>query len=155
VAAVLARIRWRALDRALARGADPASSPTLALRARRLTGRGNRERLAASLRDVITAAGQPPAMPSSRIPPSRPEAPAARGQLRTIEWLLESDAPMYVQGLARLELLLTDGGGPLYSPDYPAALSDELDRIMAAMGAREEAMGAREEDSAHARVRIR
>ena len=38
---------------------------------------------------------------------------------------------MYAQGLARLELLLTDGGGPLYSPAYPAALSDELDRIMA------------------------
>jgi hypothetical protein len=87
-------------------------------------------------------------MPSSRIPPSRPEAPAARGRLRTIEWLLESAAPLYAEGLARLELLLTNGAGPLYSPDYPAALNDELDRIMAAMGAREE-------DSRHARVRTR
>jgi hypothetical protein len=77
-------------------------------------------------------------MPSSRIPPSRPEAPAARSRLEAIEALLLSDAPVYAEGVARLELLLTDGGGPLYSPGYPAALSVELDRIMDALGTREE-----------------
>ncbi len=77
-------------------------------------------------------------MPSSRIPPSRPEVPAAQGELEAIATLLVSDSPVYAEGVARLELLLTDGGGPLYSPDYPAALSRELDLIKAALGAREE-----------------
>lgn len=84
------------------------------------------------------AASRPPTLASSRIPPSRPEAPTARLTLAAIELLLKSDSRVYAQGMARLELLLTDGGGPLYSPDYPAALSDELDRIMDALGAREE-----------------
>jgi hypothetical protein len=136
--AALARIRWRSLDRALASGADPSSSAALARRARHLTRPDTRASLAGSLRDVIAAAGQPPPMPSSRIPPSRPEVPAARGELEAIASLLASDAPVYAEGVARVELLLTDGGGPLYSPDYPAALSRELDLINAALGVREE-----------------
>ncbi|HET9121076.1 MAG TPA: hypothetical protein VFN72_11150 [Solirubrobacterales bacterium] len=138
LAAGISRLRWRALDRALVRGADPSSSATLEARARRLTSPAARARLASSVREVIMAASRPPTLASSRIPPSRPEAPAARLTLAAIELLLKSDSPVYAQGMARLELLLTDGGGPLYSPDYPAALSVELDRIMDALGAREE-----------------
>jgi len=144
--ALLARIRWRSLDRALAAGADPSSSATLAQRARHLTRPSTQASLAESVRGVIEAAGQPPAMPSSRIPPSRPEVPAARGDLERIASLLASDGPVYAEGLARLELLLTDGAGPLYSPDYPQALSSELDRITLALGTREE-------DVRHARAR--
>ena len=138
LAAGVSRLRWQSLDRALARGADPSSSAVLEQRALHLTSRATRRRLATSLRGVIMAASRPPAMPSSRIPPSRPQVPAARLELAAIELLLKSDSPVYAQGMARLELLLTDGGGPLYSPDYPAALSGELDRIMDALGAREE-----------------
>ena len=107
-----------------------------------------RARLAESVRAVIEAVGQPPAMPSSRIPPSRPEVPAARGDLQRIVSLLASETPVYAAGLARLELLLTDGGGPLYSPDYPAALSRELGEIMTGLGVREEDL-----DRARARTR--
>jgi hypothetical protein len=138
LAAGLARLRWRALDHALADGADAASSTALAARARHLTRHETRARIAESVRTVILEAGRPPSMPSSRIPPSRPEVPAARLELAAIESRLRSEASVDARGIARLELLLTDGGGPLYSPDYPAALSAELDRIMAALGAREE-----------------
>ena len=138
LAASVAKLRWRALDRELAGGADPSSSAALTQRALRLTRPRTRARLAQSVRDVIAAAGRPPAIPSSRIPPSRPEVPAARADLEAIASLLASDMPLYAEGVARLELLLTDGGGPLYSPDYPAALSRELERIVAALGVREE-----------------
>jgi hypothetical protein len=138
LAAGLTRLRWRALDHALADGADASSSTALAARARHLARPETRVRLAESVRAVILAAGGPPPMPSSRIPPSRPEATAARLELAAIEARLRSEAPVDARGLARLELLLTDGGGPLYSPDHPAALSTELDRIMAVLGAREE-----------------
>jgi hypothetical protein len=144
----MVHLRWRRLDRALADGADPSSTAALARRARHLTRRGTRRRLAKDLRGVIAAATRGPTMPSSRIPPSRPEAPAARGQLEAIASEAASERPVYAQGLARLELLLTDGAGPLYSPDYPAALSDELDRIM-------EALGTREEDLTRDRARTR
>jgi len=134
----ISRARWQALDRALASGADPSSSAALAERARHLTSTATRLRLASSVREVILAAGGPPSMPSSRIPPSRPEVPAARLELAAIEMRLRSDARVNARGMARLELLLTDGGGPLYSPDYPAALSNEIDRIVDGLGGREE-----------------
>jgi hypothetical protein len=146
--AVIARVRWRSLDRALANGADPASSPALAERARHLTRPEVRAGLAESVRGVIEAASQPPVIPSSRVPLSRPAVPAARGDLQRLASLLASEVPVYAEGLARVELLLTDGGGPLYSADYPAALSRELDRIMTALGVREEDL-----DRARARTR--
>jgi hypothetical protein len=58
----------RELDRRIARGADPASSPELSRRARQLVSPGFRARMAAGLRRTIAAAEQPwPSRLSARV----------------------------------------------------------------------------------------
>jgi hypothetical protein len=134
---VRARLRrWR-LDADLARGADPCDSPALAYRAARLTSDRGRERLAASVEDIRAAAMRPARGFSVAIEPCRDQVEEAGPLLIEIEDLLRSSAPVYSQGVARLELLLKDGGGPLYTPAWRGTLSDELEMIIAALEGRD------------------
>ena len=135
---VLAALRHHSLDRAIARGVDPSSSPLLAFRAGRLTRARSRERLANSVRGVIAAAEHPPRMPSAKVPPSQSEVLGAQFALDEVEGLLCSSLPVYAEGIARLEMLLTDGASPLYSPEHPGELEEELERIVAGLQGREE-----------------
>jgi hypothetical protein len=134
----LAVLRRHSLDRELARGVDPASSPGLALRASRLTRSRSRQRLARSLRDVIADAQHPPRVPSARVAPSRAEVLDARESLREVQDLLASSAPVYAAGIARLKMLLTDGVSPLYTPRHRGELGKELERILAGLEGRME-----------------
>lgn len=133
-----AALRRRSLDRALARGSDPSSSGPLAHRAVRLTKMRSRRRLAASIRGVLSAVDQPVRMPSAQLMPNRGEVLNARDGLEGLQALLLSPTPVYAVGMARLELLLTDGGSALYLPEYPGALSAELEALQAALEGREE-----------------
>jgi hypothetical protein len=126
-------LRSRCLDRALAEGADPLASPALGLRAQRLTRRRNRVRLAESIERTLVAATTPSRGRSAAVAPPRPVIEAARLPLLRIEAKLLSEGPVYAQGIARLRLLLTDGGSALYAPANPAELTDELERIIAGL----------------------
>ena len=137
----LARLRAgllsRSLDAALAQGADPCESPALAYRAARLTSDRSRERLAASVEHSSAAAMRPAPSLSAAVQPCRYEVGAAGSLLLLVRELLRSTAPIYARGVAMLEILLTDGGSPLYAPTSRGALSHELELIFAALQGRE------------------
>jgi hypothetical protein len=139
---VITRVRaWArrgALDAALAAGADPSESPVLAYRAARLTGARSRRKLAAWVAETLATAGQASRGFSAAVEPDRHEVLCARERLLQVKKLLESPGPVYVQGVALLKALLSDGGSCLYVPRWPEELSRALDAVIAALEGREE-----------------
>jgi hypothetical protein len=126
---------WRAaeLDRQLAQGASPHTSALLAIRAERLTGRRYRARMAAGLdRAVRDAEGAGRGL-TAAVRPDRREVIAAGTVLATLQRRLRAAEPVCAQGIALLELVLTDGDGPLYRPTEPGALGSRLRAAAAAL----------------------
>jgi hypothetical protein len=133
---ILARGQAARLDRALAEGASPEASASLAARAAQLTSMAFRRDLAASMRRILVAAGQP-ALPVAAHAPRSSAAPL-RVPVRTMRIrqsaplltevasrLLEP-GPVPVRGAAMVAQLLADGTGPLYRE----AARDDLDAIV-------------------------
>jgi hypothetical protein len=137
---LLTRVRGRlqrgSLTAALARGVDPCESAALAYCSTRLTRDRTREKLAEWVERVLDAAARPRLMLTSAVEPRRDEVMAAPpadpdGGVAAI-----LDA-LYTQGLAMLDQLLRDGGGPLYWPTSRGALSRELELILAGLAGRD------------------
>jgi hypothetical protein len=126
-------LRRGALDRRIARGADTHESPQLARRARQLTSRRRRRRLAGGIRNLVHAAEQPVRALSAAAPLQRREIMRERGFLLQLAIDLESDDELSPRGVALIETLLTDGGSPVYSPLPPGALRDALTHAHAAL----------------------
>jgi hypothetical protein len=130
--------RGRSLDRALSNREDPASSAVLARRAAWLTSRKNRHALAQSITRLLDPpSGRRPG-PSATVPPHRGELAGARMLLARVAALLEIDEPVYARGVARLQLLLTDGESALYAPHRTGELVGEAEGILDALEGREE-----------------
>ena len=121
---ILARGQAARLDRALAEGASPEASASLAARAAQLTSTGFRRDLAASVRRILVAAG-PPALPVAAHAPlgstRRLSVPLRTTRIRRSAPLLAEVAsrllepgPVPVRGVAMVAQLLADGTGPLY-----------------------------------------
>ena len=112
------------LDRALADGARPEASASLAVRATRLTSTEFRRDLAASLRRIVVAAGEPalPVAARSALGAARtPRVPLRSARISQSAPLLADLAsrllepgPVPVAGVAMVTELLADGSGPLY-----------------------------------------
>ena len=132
-----ARLAGRSLDRALAADADPTSSAALARRAVWLTDARNRHAVARSIRRLLEVS---PARrgPSSAVPPHSGELTAARLPLARMAALLDTDVPVYSRGMARAQLLLTEGDSPLYAPQRTGQLLQEAEAIVVALEGREE-----------------
>ena len=135
---VRAGVRRFRLDSALARGADPCESPTLAHRAARLTSERSREKMAARVEDIIVDAERPPRPKSVAVEPDRGEIAIAEPLLIEVRELLRSTAPVYARGVAMLKSLLGDGGSALYLPDRQGDLRNELELVVAALEGREQ-----------------
>jgi hypothetical protein len=121
---ILARGQAARLDRALAEGASPEASTSLAARAAQLTSTEFRRDLAASVRRILVAAG-PPALPVAAHAPlgstRRLSVPLRTTRIRRSAPLLAEVAsrllepgPVPVRGVAMVARLLADGTGPLY-----------------------------------------
>jgi len=121
---MLARGQAARLDRALAEGASPEASTSLAARAAQLTSTEFRRDLAASVRRILVAAG-PPALPVAAHAPlgstRRLSVPLRTTRIRRSAPLLAEVAsrllepgPVPVRGVAMVARLLADGTGPLY-----------------------------------------
>ena len=134
---VRAGLQRPSLNAALARGADPCESAALAYCAARLTSDRTREKLAGWVGEILDAAARPRLRLAWAVQPLRDEVTAARPLLIQVAELVRSTTPLYSQGLAMLEELLRDGGGPLYFPTRRGALSRELELILAALEGRE------------------
>jgi hypothetical protein len=118
------------LDRKLAEGTSPDSSVLLALRARMLMS----PRVRRSLADAYERLAQPWSddLPPGHLPiPSQPLT-RARAELVAIAARL-ARGPVSVAGVAQAQLLLGDGGGPLYLPRTHDALQRAAQALLEAL----------------------
>jgi hypothetical protein len=125
-----ARIRHRLLDEQLAAGASPADRPQRAARAAELTKRSSRERVAEEIEQLLRFPEEPHTL---RVGPHPVATHVNRDELQWLAELLRGDAPLHVRGLARLQIALTDGTGPLYTDRDGRALARELDQVHTAL----------------------
>ena len=121
-AALLRRAR---LDRSLAEGRDP-TTPASRWRARQLTGRHTRRRLAERLVRLSATAERPPRHPGSAVPVNRHEIRRASRLMRELAAELVAAGPVTARGVLRLRGLLHDGSSPIYARAPDGALELEL-----------------------------
>jgi hypothetical protein len=122
----LARSRAARLDRELAEGASPEASASLAARAAELTSTEFRRDLAASVRRILVAAGEPAQAPARpvhsplraarpvRVPLRTTRISRSAARLAEVACRLLEPGPVPVRGVALVTQLLADGTGPLY-----------------------------------------
>lgn len=124
-ARAVARLRSRALDRALVEGADPAASPQLAAHAARITAAASRRELA----DVLDRLARSARARRSRlrVSPWRAAIRSNAGELHALAALLRGSSAVQPRGVARLRTLVSDGIGPLYTDRDGGALACALD----------------------------
>jgi hypothetical protein len=120
--ALTVALRRGALDRALAAGADPGSTPALTTRALQLSAGRSRSALAAALVRMVDS-------PPAGLLRSRAAVRANRDRMVELAQLLHSSQPLYVTGLAEIRLLLSDGCGALYTDARGEALAAQLQLI--------------------------
>ena len=129
---LVAWLRADALDRELARGVAPESCGALTLRARTLIGPSARATLARQLRRVVSDARGGHVW-LSRVPVRRPEVLDAADELDVLADRLAAPGPVDVRGVAEVQLLLTDGTGPLYfrgaTEELRARVADAMRRL--------------------------
>jgi hypothetical protein len=113
--AVRIRTRWRRnrLDEELARGADPAASGELRLRAAQLRSPSERARLANALVEILGDArrGEPVTI---KPRPKRAEIRACAEDLLALVLRLRDDRPVALRGAAMIARLVSDRGSALH-----------------------------------------
>ena len=93
-----------------------------------LTSLRHRRRLAAALDNIVSAAALPRSQQArGAVPPCRASVAATRDQITSLAERLRADATVAAAGIARLEALLCDGGGPVYTPGHADVLAGALD----------------------------
>jgi hypothetical protein len=127
---------WRhgtELDRALAAGEDPWASDALALRARALTRRRSRRRVADGMAGVLRSGRDGHPGFTAAVRPRSEDVLQAADLIGSIERRLRGPGPVTARGVALIRLLLIDGNGPLYRPDDEGALGSRLRSAAAAL----------------------
>lgn len=118
------------LTRELAGGANPGSSPELALRAAQLTGERNRERVVKTLRRAISEAYSPRLLRYTLV--DRAAVRDAEDAINAMIARLSYARPVRVQGMAIVERMLTNAdNSPLYGSDHPDDLRELLQAALA------------------------
>jgi hypothetical protein len=126
-------LRRGSLDRRLAAGTDPNASPELARRARQLTSSRFRAGLAASIRNLLEAAEEPPRGYTSAVPVQRHAVLRERGLLLELAADLESPDELHPRGVALIERLVTDGNSAVYVSGREGSLREALGQARAAL----------------------
>ena len=125
--AQVAAHRW-SLTGELSDGANPASSPSLTLRAQQLTDDRRRRALARSLRHLVHEARDPAAAALRlRDRPRRAAVVDAEDAIDVLVKRLCSPEPIAAQGAALIERMLRDG---VWSPLYSSAPAGALRRLV-------------------------
>jgi len=115
------------LDSALARGADPASRPALAVRATQLERPRHRRTLARTLRRVVNeATGPRPAARATAVVIARKQILAHADDVLQLAVRLDCPFPADPAGIAIAQLLVTDA---VASPLYVGAGRSALDHV--------------------------
>jgi hypothetical protein len=116
----------------LANGTPEDSSPTLWLRAQALTRPEVAPELGKQLRCIVEAAHNPRPVPGIRLMGAREPVLAAEHDLATLANRLQSGAPIPARGIAKINLLLSDGSGPLFNRHSDSHLREELQQAISA-----------------------
>jgi hypothetical protein len=128
------RLRRGRLDRQLAEGADPATSPELELRAAQLGSAAERARIANVLVEALgDARGREPM--TLRMRPQRAVVRDAADEILALVLRLRDDRPFAVRGVAMAARLADDRAGPMYrhdAGDLPDAIRSALSALEAA-----------------------
>jgi hypothetical protein len=132
-----ATARWRsiALDRELAGGADPDTSPLLAARATQLVSPRSRRRVAAGLAGAFQSAQNPKPRFTAALPPQSSELLDARAVLNALTRRLGGSGAVNARGVAMLLELLSDAASPLYQHGEKGLLGSRLRAAAAALDA--------------------
>jgi len=134
--------RRRRHDSTLAAGnSDPAASQELRLRARQLTSKAGRDRLAGYVEELVREAHDRPSSFTTRTPFSltpltpfsfttltpqrRADVHRCTAELRSLAQRLRDDRPIELQGAAKVSRLLHDRTGPLYTSPRAAPFTLE------------------------------
>jgi hypothetical protein len=126
-------LRRGALDRSLAAGQDPATSPELTRRARQLTSRRTRTGLATCIRNLLDTAARPPRGFTSAVPIQRHRILREHQLLIQVAAALESEDELQPRGIALVEWLLVSGESPVYVDPGEGALHGALVHAHAAL----------------------
>ncbi len=122
------------LTRALAEGGEPGSSDELALRASQLTSERNRRSMGRTLRRTIDEAHRPP-LGRHKVLIRRSDVLDAEPAIRAMIDRLSSPEPVRVEGMAMIEMILTNAdNSPLYNTSPRGRLRDEITAVTEAMG---------------------
>lgn len=121
------------LDRQLAAGTSPQTRAVIGLRAHRITSHRSRERVANGLARALSSAQDISPGLTAAVRPHRGEVLAARTVLAALGHRLRAPEPVTAQGVAMLQVLLTEGTSPLYRPSEPGALGSRLRAAAAAL----------------------
>jgi hypothetical protein len=129
------RVWWnrRALDRRLAEGTLPASSPELDYRAEHLLSSRCRRSFATGIKRIVEAAEERASSLTAAVPVRRHEILAARCDLLELAELLRSKESLQIRGLALMECFLTSADSPLFHPSPEETLERTVRRIRAAL----------------------
>jgi len=125
-----------ALDRQIATGRPCESTPALALRARQLADARTRRQIARSLRGIVNYADY---RASHRVISASVVEPTAvrraRHPILGLAERLEGTAPVNPAGVARAQVLLTDGLSPLYNRNCPRTATQAIYEVQDALEA--------------------
>jgi hypothetical protein len=130
-ARLAARVRARRLDAALIAGADPADAAALAARASQLTSSAARAAIADALERWVEGSDR---RRRWAVIPNGRAIEANRAELWDLVAALRAPRPVYARGVAMLQLLLSDGGGPAYADDDGFSLRTALCEARVAIG---------------------
>jgi hypothetical protein len=122
------------LDRDLAAGVAPQSTPEHDVRARQLLGRHVRRGLAGCIDGVLARAEHPPHWHSTALPIEAAAVRAARGELEALRGALLSDG-CSCRGVAQASVLLHDQASPVYTAFADVTVADAAIAARAAMAA--------------------
>jgi hypothetical protein len=131
------RVRWNAaqLDAALADGADPDASKSLALRAQQLADPRHRARIARSIDRLLelTERGATPQLPPTRVPLQPDRVEYSRPQFMELADRLEAVESPAVKGLAMANLLVENSTAALYVHEPSDPVRPAVEAILAAL----------------------
>ena len=128
---LVSRLFASCLDRQLAEGHSPESSPFLAARAQVLVAPNTRRALARSWENLLAQARRPPTMRDPRVLCNREHILACERDIRQMLNALRSPLPSPARGTAMASWLLRDGTGPIYNGNASGDLSFTLKAAVA------------------------
>jgi hypothetical protein len=119
------------LDRQLAAGRTPESSPLLAARAQRIVAIRSRQKMARDWENLLRVARREHGTHQRAVPLRAERIIAAEPAVRELVRCMTAPLPVAARGVAMATALLTDALGPVYNPHSPVSLAAALEAAIA------------------------